>query len=174
MDIDPGLLSPFSPILYTTFNIHLDIEHQAAPVRLLPYSLIPGISLSSPLFFKAVSVIAKQQNSPLTTSSASSSKGKKSQPGKFIHFLTHFIGSKIINSILDPLTKFLNGSDFDLVTRARDVVANSILTEISKEDPQGNAEYQDAVRHQIVALFQRLRLSLLVLDTLMEAYNASN
>jgi hypothetical protein len=30
------------------------------------------------------------------------------------------------------------------------------------------------VRHQIVGIFQRLRLLLLVLDTLMEAYNASH
>jgi len=74
----------------------------------------------------------------------------------------------------DPLAKFINGSDIEIVTRARDVVANSIMAEIAKEDPQGNAEYQDAVRHQIVATFQRLRLSLFVLDTLMETYNDSH
>ena len=48
------------------------------------------------------------------------------------------------------------------------------MAEIAKEDPQGHAKYQDAVHHQIVALFQRIRLSLLVLDTLIEAYNTSN
>jgi hypothetical protein len=69
--------------------------------------------------------------------------------------------------------KFLNGSDKDLVARARDVVSNSIMAEISKEDPQGHDEYKDAVRHHIVATFQRLRLLLLVLDHLMEIYNSS-
>jgi hypothetical protein len=72
------------------------------------------------------------------------------------------------------LDQFLKGSDVDLIDRARNIVANSVMAEIAKEDPQGHAEYQDAVRHQIVATFQRLRLSLLVLDTLMETYNASN
>ena len=71
------------------------------------------------------------------------------------------------------MTKFLNNSDVDHITRARDIVANSVMAEIIKEDPQGHTEYQDAVRHQIVAFLQRIRLSLMVLDTLMEAYNAS-
>ena len=73
----------------------------------------------------------------------------------------------------DSLSKFIKGADKDIVNRARDVVANSIMTEITREDPQGQMEYQDAVRHQVVSIFQRLRLSLQVLDTLMEAYNAS-
>jgi hypothetical protein len=48
------------------------------------------------------------------------------------------------------------------------------MMEIAKEDPQGHAEFQDAVRHQIVATYQRLRILLMILDTLMEKYNASN
>lgn len=70
--------------------------------------------------------------------------------------------------------KLLNGSDIEFVTRARDIVAHSVLADITKEDPHGHDEYQDALRHQVVAVFQRLRLSLFVLDTLMEAYNNSN
>jgi hypothetical protein len=85
----------------------------------------------------------------------------------FLHF------HKDLTIYLDPLSKFLNGSDVDLINRARDVIANSVMAEIAKEDPQGNTEYQDAIRHQIVAFFQRIRLSLLVLDTLMEAFNDS-
>jgi hypothetical protein len=71
------------------------------------------------------------------------------------------------------LTTFLDGTNADLVARAREVVANSVMVEISKEDPQGNAEYLDAVRHQVVATFQRLRLQLFILDKLMETYNVS-
>jgi hypothetical protein len=48
------------------------------------------------------------------------------------------------------------------------------MLEIAKEDPQGREEYQNAVRHQVVANFQRLRVLLFVLDALMKAYNASN
>jgi hypothetical protein len=153
-----------------------------SPVRLLPYSLVPGILHTSPLFFKAVSVIAKQQSTAAATSDSTAafnapaafiSKGKKkNHPGKFVSLSYSF--SYKLKRLLDPLSKFLNGSDVDLVARARDVVTNSIMAEITKEDPQGHAEYQDAVRHQVVATFQRLRLHVLVLDTLMEAYKASH
>lgn len=68
---------------------------------------------------------------------------------------------------------FLNTTDFALVARARDVVANSVMAEIAKEDPQGHEEFKDAVRHHIISIFQRLRLLLLVLDTLMKSYNSS-
>ena len=47
------------------------------------------------------------------------------------------------------------------------------MAEIAQEDPQGGAEFKDAVRHHIVASFQRLRVHLLVMDTLMERYNSS-
>ena len=73
----------------------------------------------------------------------------------------------------DPLPQILNDTDTSLVSRAREVVTNAIMAEIAKEDQQGHTEYRDAIRHQIVASFHRLRLSLLVLDTLIEAYNAS-
>ena len=48
------------------------------------------------------------------------------------------------------------------------------MLEIAKEDPQGQEEYQNAVRHQIVANFQRIRILLFVLDALMKTFNASN
>jgi hypothetical protein len=59
----------------------------------------------------------------------------------------------MLNNLLDPLSTFLNSSDTDLVSHACDIVANSIMAEISKEDPQGCAEYQDVVCHQIVVVF---------------------
>lgn len=85
----------------------------------------------------------------------------------------HFSSDISETNVLDPLDKFLGKADIDFVTRARDVVANSVMNEISKEDPQGDEEYKDAVRHHIVANFQRIKVLLLVLDTLMEAYNSS-
>jgi hypothetical protein len=86
--------------------------------------------------------------------------------------LFHFSLNIVLFILLDPLAKILNGPDKDVIAHARDVVANSLMTEITKEDPQGQAEYKDAVRHQVVATFQRIRVLLLVLDTLMETYNA--
>lgn len=61
----------------------------------------------------------------------------------------------------------------ETVARARDIVAHSLMSDLSKEDPQGHDEYQDALRHQVVSVFQRLRLSLFILDTLVVEYNSS-
>jgi hypothetical protein len=47
------------------------------------------------------------------------------------------------------------------------------MAEITKADPQGQSEYHEAIRHQVVAFFQRVRLSLFVLETLMKEYNSS-
>ena len=47
------------------------------------------------------------------------------------------------------------------------------MAELAKEDPLGATEYQNAIRHQVVTVYQRLRLYILLLDTLMETYNAS-
>jgi hypothetical protein len=71
------------------------------------------------------------------------------------------------------LEKFLNKADVDLVTRARKAVADPTMLELAEEDPQGNSEYKAAVRHHIIASFQRLRVYLFVMDTLMETYNSS-
>ena len=67
----------------------------------------------------------------------------------------------------------LNSFDQELVSNARDVVVNSVMAEITKEDPHGEETFKDAVRLQVVATFQRLRLHLLVLDNLMEIYNTA-
>jgi len=47
------------------------------------------------------------------------------------------------------------------------------MLEIAKEDPHGHSEFKDSVRHHIIATFQRLRVLLFVLDSLMETYNSS-
>ena len=71
------------------------------------------------------------------------------------------------------MSAILNVSDSLLVDRARDVVNNHTMADVSKDDPNGDAEYTDHVRQYIVSVFQRLRVTLLVLDTLLEAYHAS-
>lgn len=49
----------------------------------LPYSLIPGISISSPLFLKAVATIAKQANaSDKASDTASASPSSSGEKGK--------------------------------------------------------------------------------------------
>ena len=47
------------------------------------------------------------------------------------------------------------------------------MGDLAREDPQGTDELKAAVRHQIVAVFQRLRVLLLMLDYLMETYNST-
>jgi len=180
MDVDQGMYRLPSQFLLV-IHLFLSTETRASslPVRLLPFSLVPGITINSPLFLKAVSIISKQieaapmVNGALDPPATSLPKGKKKRApaGKYLPLffitLSYFIPS-------DPLSKMLNGSDKDIVAHARDVVANSIMAEVAKEDPQGQAEYKDAVRHQVIATFQRIRVLLLVLDTLMETYNATH
>jgi hypothetical protein len=59
-----------------------------------------------------------------------------------------------------------------MISRARNAVADSVIAELTKEDPHGDAEFQNAVRQHVVAFSHRIRVCLLVLDKLMEAYNS--
>jgi hypothetical protein len=63
-----------------------EVRVPATTVRLLPYSLVPGMMFSSPLFLKAISVISKQQNSNME-----SSKVQQLKLSEFTHFLSSFL-----------------------------------------------------------------------------------
>ena len=172
MDIDPGRFYHFL-LYFGIFSCFYSDVHAplvtAGTVRLLPYSLVLGMLVTSTLFLKAVSTISKQQNSSVV-----SPNGKQAKLSMFfLCFSTFCIIYTNLFIFVDSLTHFLGNSDIDIVSRARDMATNSVMREIAQEDPQGQSAYQDAVRHHIVATFQRLRLSLLVLDGLMEAYNSS-
>ena len=101
MDVDASNGTSLSFLLYSShfLIIFLDVPSKTLTVRLLPYSLVPGMTLSSPLFIKAVETIAKQQEQPskkvayvsLKSSAASSSKDKKKAPsGEFFLFYYSF------------------------------------------------------------------------------------
>jgi len=54
------------------------------------------------------------------------------------------------------------------------MLAHSILVELTKEDPQGHEEeFLNVVRYQIIAFSQRVQVSVLVLDKLIETYRAA-
>jgi hypothetical protein len=78
MDVDTGTFI----IQYFIFNVLifvLEARASSLPVRLLPYSLVPGISFHSPLYLKAVSVISKQKTvSPSTTATSTSENSMNS------------------------------------------------------------------------------------------------
>ena len=57
--------------------------------------------------------------------------------------------------------------DHQIVRRARDMVIHATMIEILNEEPDGPIAYRDAVRKQILALCTRLRISLVVIDSLM-------
>jgi len=67
----------------------------------------------------------------------------------------------------------LSPSDTTLIERARDLIANSVMSELTKEDSQSQTEFQNSVRHHIVAFSQHIHVCLLVLDKLMDIYNSS-
>jgi hypothetical protein len=85
MDVDSSEFASFS-LKSMILNCFSDARASSLPVRLLPFSLVPGIAINSRPFLKAVSVIAKQQETSTnlsrvgnTSSSTSVSKGKKNK-----------------------------------------------------------------------------------------------
>ena len=60
-----------------------------------------------------------------------------------------------------------------MIMRARDVVTDSIMSEISRENPVGHAEFENLVRFHIISFSQRINICLVVLDKLMEVFNSS-
>jgi hypothetical protein len=80
MDIDPGKYPFFLVIFLLFYSFSFSEVHAPATsesVRLLPYSLVPGMAFSSPLFIKAISVISKQQSSKLEAFSTQPVKNSK-------------------------------------------------------------------------------------------------
>ena len=77
MEVDPGMY-PVPNSVHTLNIIGLaDIPASSSTVC-LPYALIPGMNFNSPLFYKALSTLAKQQTLP--TSSPSATKPTVSIP----------------------------------------------------------------------------------------------
>ena len=82
-------------VLTSNFNSLLDARASSVPVRLLPYSLVPGMKINSLVYHKAVAVVTKQHaacspasatdivNLPATQASSSKSK-KKTLISKFL------------------------------------------------------------------------------------------
>lgn len=60
-----------------------------------------------------------------------------------------------------------------MVMRARNVITDSVMAEIAQEYPAGTSEFENSVRYHIVSFAQRIKVSILVLDYLMEVYNSS-
>ena len=165
----------------------LDIPLARSTVR-LPYSLVPGMSIDSPLFFKAVATIAKQQEAPVKAQAvpvttgddvqaiAASLSGKEKEKSpqelseSFFYGLSFFFSN---SGATVGLAKFLTNLELDNIERSRNIISDSVMTEIAQEDIRGQTEFENAVRHHIVSFYQRIRVSLTALDNLMEIYNSS-
>jgi len=59
------------------------------------------------------------------------------------------------------------------IKRARNLLADSIMTEILHKNPQDHAGFKDSIHHHIVLFCQCLRVTLVILDKLMTVYNTS-
>jgi hypothetical protein len=81
------------------------------------------------------------------------------------------IKNNVLFLFLERLIGVLSDFDRDSLTRARELITNSVLNEIQHEDPLGQSSFENALRHQIVASCQRIRIHLLVTDQLMTMYN---
>jgi hypothetical protein len=71
------------------------------------------------------------------------------------------------------LAKFLTNLELDNIERGRGVISDPVMSEIAQEDIRGQIEFENAVRHHIVSFYQRINVSLISLNNLMEIYNSS-
>jgi hypothetical protein len=77
------LVSHLNFLLIIHLSFFTEARASSMPVRLLPFSLVPGITINSPLFLKAVSIVTKQAeaattvNRTLDPQPAALPKGKK-------------------------------------------------------------------------------------------------
>jgi hypothetical protein len=76
------------------------------------------------------------------------------------------------SSEADSLKNFIGNLDRQLIQQARDVVTDTTMDELMREEPYGPAAYRDAIRQQILALLTRLRISLYIMDKLMALANS--
>jgi hypothetical protein len=80
------------------------------------------------------------------------------------------VSSDLFNSEIDP--SIIGDLDLQAIQRARDVVTNTTMAEIMREEPDGPAAFRDAVRQQVLALCIRLKISLVVIDRMMALANS--
>ncbi|KAF8806936.1 hypothetical protein BYT27DRAFT_7256942 [Phlegmacium glaucopus] len=136
---------PTKNILVAPMDVNPNVFISSATVR-IPYALVPGMSITSPLFYKALSVLSKQQPVP---------------------------GTEQLAPTITASLGLLNETKQVLMQRARNIVTDSTITEIICEDPQGHTELQHYIHHHVVAFCQHVCVSLLVIDNLMSIYNSS-
>ncbi|KAF8799678.1 hypothetical protein BYT27DRAFT_7342857 [Phlegmacium glaucopus] len=105
----------------------------------------------------ALSVLSKQQPVPGTEPSVPTTSEAKETRSFTLPFYSGF-----------P-----ENTEQDILQRSRNLIVDSVIDEITREDPQGHTEYQQSIRHHVVAFCQRIRVSLLVVDHLMALYNTS-
>src|ERR1700679_3701662 len=110
------LVSFFNPNAFKVVpNCHIDTPERATTVC-LPYSLVPDMTISSPLFLKAVSTIGKQQKpGASSTSTSSTASEKKSETfntalGTLSQFLFTSSLRLILLFFLDPLAGLINAT----------------------------------------------------------------
>lgn len=180
MDVDPGVsvFRLFISLLFISFSerpspllpIGLyessDCNHSVC----IPYSLVPGMDVSSTAYSKAISILSKQPDHALALCTAA---GPPVPPvrmdiGLFL-FLFPYYATNL--SFLDDPNGGFSAIDRDAIKRARDILADTTMSEIIDEDSKAQESFNDSLRHQIVITCQRLHVHLHLIDRLMVLYN---
>jgi hypothetical protein len=184
MDVDSGKFKILFPSNFSDIFRVLDTPRVVIPkkpatkkaVRLLPYDAVPKLDISSRLFQKAEEKIAKQAAPTLVASNSKSPTPKTSlerlaglQQG-MSYFILLLDSSNQLCSDID--LSIIGDLDLTIIKRARDVVTNATMVELLNEEPDGPDAHRNAVRQQIVALCTRLRISLVIIDSLMGLANS--
>jgi hypothetical protein len=173
MDVDAGRFLLFPIVLFRFLSnllvLDVPVATKAPKIVCYPYSLVPGISFDSPLFYKAISTISKQAGKMPAGSTAARKIDRLfdlSQGSSLIFLgLLNFINSFLL--IIDVPASLIGDLDHDVIKRARDILTNATMVEILDEEPQGTVIFRDAVRQQVLTLCTRLRVSIVIIDKLM-------
>ena len=125
---------------------------------------------SSKIYQKAIATLKKQKNN--------ASRSVKSSPfppftvfdaSMSISFYFFWNCTHII--YLDLSSAVTNEIECDAAKRAYDLVSNEVMYDIQQEYPSAQTSFEETVHQQIVLGCQRLRITLVIIDKLMNMYN---
>lgn len=151
----------------------------------IPYSLVPHLDLSSRAYFRALSLLSKQQLVDSVPTSCADPQHAHSLALCAKHtsevlaaqetlgtFLIFFIFT-LSDLLFLVHTNIVTEADREVIKRTRDMVCHAIVSQFIDEDSASHEAFQNSIRHQIVVASQQLRVHLVLVDRLLDIYHQS-
>ena len=160
MDIDP------SP---TTAESLLVTIQDYKPVVCLPYSLVPGLDITSWSYQKAVTTLGKQQVIPgpvIKWVPLISALDQGSTPLFPSLFLTNSV--KLLTDIVIGAAQ---EHDAEIINKTHNIIHNAVIQYLEQADTSCPRIYGNVIHQHIISHMQHLHVNLFTIETLMSLYN---